>query len=279
MEGLAGYGSDSSSSSDGGGDRGGHGDGDGASTAAAPALSALLPDASSEEEETNAEDAGKVAAPGEKEGGLGSERKRRRRWDDAAAGSAPTEGTEAVAEAAGEGKVPATLPPPRLSGGGDPFGELVRFGSDRTARLRSGLSSAAADADADADGAGTAAAATAAASDGMSAKLDRMYRNFYSSSSFSSSSSAEPRSFASHLRSQHEFGNPDLFPSVVKHCGIDPMGTNVRARADWKPQDFEMVGRLVEAEERARAASAGGGGTHLALGQDGHPSLAPLDNN
>ena len=164
--------------------------------------------------------------------------------------------------------------PPRPSGGGDPFGELVRFGSDRTARLRSGLSSAAADA----DGAGTAAAATAAASDGMSAKLDRMYRNFYSSSSFSSPS-AEPRSFASHLRSQHEFGNPDLFPSVVKHCGIDPMGTNVRARADWKPQDFEMVGRLVEAEERARAASAGGGGTHLALGQDGHPSLAPLDNN
>ena len=276
MEGLAGYGSDSSSSSDGGGDRGGHGDGDGASTAAAPALSALLPDASSEEEETNAEDAGKVSAPGEKEGGLGSERKRRRRWDDAAAGSAPTEGTEAEAEAAGEGKVPATLPPPRLSGGGDPFGELVRFGSDRTARLRSGLSSAAADADA--DGAGTAA--TAAASDGMSAKLDRMYRNFYSSSSSSfSSPSAEPRSFASHLRSQHEFGNPDLFPSVVKHCGIDPMGTNVRARADWKPQDFEMVGRLVEAEERARAASAGGGGTHLALGQDGHPSLAPLHNN
>ncbi len=33
-------------------------------------------------------------------------------------------------------------------------------------------------------------------------------------------------SFATHLKNQKEFGNPHLFPSIIEHFGIDPLGSN-----------------------------------------------------
>lgn len=57
----------------------------------------------------------------------------------------------------------------------------------------------------------------------LSTKLNNMYHKFYTDGG---NGNASKTSFAKHLKSQKEYGNPHLFPSIISHFGIDPLGTN-----------------------------------------------------
>ena len=61
----------------------------------------------------------------------------------------------------------------------------------------------------------------------LESKLDKMYHQFYSEKVDDNKGDEEASlSFAKHLKSQKEFGNPHLFPSIITHFGIDPLGSN-----------------------------------------------------
>ena len=69
--------------------------------------------------------------------------------------------------------------------------------------------------------------------------------------------------FGKKLKSQTEFGNPHLFPSVVEHFGIEPMGSCIPKHI-WNPKvaqsskddgdfaPFEFIDRLLVKEEENR---------------------------
>ena len=59
-------------------------------------------------------------------------------------------------------------------------------------------------------------------------------------------------SFAAHLKSQHEFGNPHLLKTIIDHFQISPLESHVGNSFGG----FEYVERMVVAEERARVAAA-----------------------
>ncbi|KAL7461243.1 hypothetical protein ACHAXS_001664, partial [Conticribra weissflogii] len=65
-------------------------------------------------------------------------------------------------------------------------------------------------------------------------------------------SSTLSSSFASHLKSQHEFGNPHLLKNVIDHFQINPLESHVGNKFG----KFEFVERLVVAEEKSRVAAA-----------------------
>lgn len=68
-------------------------------------------------------------------------------------------------------------------------------------------------------------------------QLNTLRENFSSSSSF-----------AAHLKSQHDFGNPHLLKNVIDHFGINPLESHVGNTF----KSFEQVHRLIQAEERVR---------------------------
>lgn len=65
----------------------------------------------------------------------------------------------------------------------------------------------------------------------------------------SSSNVASSSSFAAHLKSKQEFGNPHLLKDVIDHFQITPLDSK-----QFKP--FEFFDRLQIAEEKARIAAA-----------------------
>ena len=267
MEALAGYGSDGSSDASSGPTGGTSGGG---------GLGSLLPDASSSEDEQVVPEEKKKAPPagvasgpagsssggggseapaaatnsGDEEGARSSPKSKRGRWDNGG-------GT------CNNGAQESPLPPPKLSSAGsgtkgeakasNAFEELIRFDKDYTVQLRANITA-------------TAMAQTA---DGgkvnseVSQKLDALYKNFYGAAAGSETTddeSGRPTSFASHLRHQHEFGNPNLFPSVVEQFRIEAGGSNMSNQL-WKAsggefRDFESCDRLMAAEEQARFRAA-----------------------
>ena len=64
------------------------------------------------------------------------------------------------------------------------------------------------------------------------------------------SSSSISTSFASHLKSKHEFGNPHLLKDIIDHFQI----TSYDSKQQFKP--FEFYDRLQISEEKARIAAA-----------------------
>ena len=91
----------------------------------------------------------------------------------------------------------------------------------------------------------------------MKEKLNQMYHNLKGKVNGTSTS------FARKLKSQTDFGNPHLFPSVVEHFGIEPMGSCIPPHL-WNPKvtqsitddgdfaPFEFIDRLVIKEEENR---------------------------
>ena len=280
MEALAGYGSDSSSDDSSGPASGASGRPSGGAVGGGGALAGLLPsDASSSEDErvvpeTKAPPAvpttsAASATPGGStapeptatsndgaEGSAGSPMKKRPRWDSGGDGK----NNDATVTT-------CPLPPPKLSAAGDDggggeqvppnaFEELIRFDKDYTVQLRANLTAA-------------AAAQAGGGSDKTNAKvyqqLDALHKKFYGTGATGSASgttddeSGRPTSFASHLRHQHEFGNPNLFPNVVEQFGIAAGGSNLPNKL-WKAscefRDFESCERLMAAEEQARFRAA-----------------------
>eukprot|EP00978_Attheya_sp_CCMP212_P037692 scaffold180235_cov34-Attheya_sp.AAC.1 len=82
--------------------------------------------------------------------------------------------------------------------------------------------------------------------------LQSLHDTFYASSS--STSLLPTNNFATHLKSQKDFGNPHMFPSVISHFGIEAHGSNLDTTimVDNTFDDFEYANRLVAAEEQAR---------------------------
>ena len=64
-------------------------------------------------------------------------------------------------------------------------------------------------------------------------------------------SSSSSSSFASHLKSKQEFGNPHLLKDVIDHFQIIPLDSS---KQQFKP--FEFLDRLQLSEEKARIAAA-----------------------
>jgi len=89
-------------------------------------------------------------------------------------------------------------------------------------------------------------------------KLDDMFQNFYGDMQKTVGKvQAEKHSFASNLRSKKEFGNPQMFKSVVSHFDIDEYASNIlevegsycSKGKPWKK--FEYVDRIVAGESQA----------------------------
>jgi hypothetical protein len=66
----------------------------------------------------------------------------------------------------------------------------------------------------------------------------------------SNASSSTSTSFASHLKSKHEFGNPHLLKDIIDHFQI----ASYDSKQQFKP--FEFYDRLQISEEKARIAAA-----------------------
>lgn len=56
-------------------------------------------------------------------------------------------------------------------------------------------------------------------------------------------------SFAQHLKQQKEFGNKSIFPGIIEHFKIDPMGSNIDKNIF---ESFEYIERLLAKEEENR---------------------------
>ena len=112
-------------------------------------------------------------------------------------------------------------------------------------------------------------------------KLDQMYNNFYSKRSIDdmktiTKEGTSSSSFARKLKSQKDFGNPYLFPSVVEHFGIEPMGSSCIPNEFWNAKvaqsstastggkdggdfaAFEFIERLIVKEEENRLRAHNG---------------------
>mmetsp|Transcript_15261 Transcript_15261/g.29062 ORF Transcript_15261/g.29062 Transcript_15261/m.29062 type:complete len:313 (-) Transcript_15261:729-1667(-) len=103
----------------------------------------------------------------------------------------------------------------------------------------------------------------------LTKKLEQLHIKFHRSNQSSSSgdgaaNAPSSSSFAAHLKSQKEFGNPHLLKSIIEHYSLSPLGSSHVGNSFGK---FEYVDRLVVAEERTRMAAAnynagmGGGGS------------------
>merc|ERR1711957_288920 len=85
---------------------------------------------------------------------------------------------------------------------------------------------------------------------GLAEKLDTMYQKFHQKTTTTTTISANNdgksrggsgsgtigKSFANNLKSQKEFGNPHLFPSIIQQFGIDPMDSNI-PKSLWDPKN------------------------------------------
>jgi len=189
-----------------------------------------------------------------------SKRKRRRRWDNAEAAC-----DEETGVAEDRLLYQNALPLPRLScsakgqeDGDNSFDALILFPKDYVTPFVRKYASLHSRTSKEKNGANCNEVRPE-----LATKLDLMYRKFYKpddivggeSNVNNGNADNEPKSFASHLKEQKEFGNPNLFPSIIQHFGIDPMGSNLPPDL-WDPKNdfepFEFVERLVEKEQQNR---------------------------
>ncbi|KAL7484507.1 hypothetical protein ACHAW6_010152, partial [Cyclotella cf. meneghiniana] len=153
-----------------------------------------------------------------------------------------------------ERELPDILPPPRLltedARGGDAplccnhFQSLTMFPKDYTVQLREQLSSSLKSQ--------IQAKELPKEQQDLREKLDKMFNTFQQHESISRNSGVVPKSFADHLKGQHEFGNPHLLKDIIDHFQINPLESNMNNSF----KSFEYVDRLVAAEERSRIAAA-----------------------
>lgn len=169
---------------------------------------------------------------GEEEIGTDAQPKKRRRWDN------PNEDTNTA-------NIDDVLPPPLLLAGtsnntddDDQFQSMMLFSKDYTAGLRQKLSQQLQNQGKD----------TSKEMHPLNKKLEQLHDKFHQKNDASSAAS----SFAAHLKSQHEFGNPHLLKNIIDHFSISPLESHVGNSF----KSFEYVDRLVPAEERARIVAA-----------------------
>mmetsp|Transcript_3592 Transcript_3592/g.9179 ORF Transcript_3592/g.9179 Transcript_3592/m.9179 type:complete len:274 (-) Transcript_3592:36-857(-) len=190
-----------------------------------------------------------------KENGLnGHPPKRRRRWDN------PNENDSVSID------IGHVLPSPMLSAakkskdtedhgshiGSNPFQSLVLFQKDYTTTLREKLSQ-----QLQSQSQGNESPDKVR----LQKRLEQLHNKFQKNDNHIAGGASSASSFAAHLKSQHDFGNPHLLKTIIDHFQISPLESHVGNSF----QGFEYVDRLMTAEERARVAAAnyeaaGGGG-------------------
>ena len=170
----------------------------------------------------------------------GQPKKRRRRWD----ADMTTNNTI---------NIESLLPAPTLSlssSSTDPFQSMTLFDKDHTTGLRQKLAEQLQTQTQAQEG----KLALTEKQQQLNKKLDQLYDKFQQNKS----------SFAAHLKSSHEFGNPNLIKTVIDHFEINPLSSHVGNSF----KGFETVDRLMAAEERARIVAAnydaGSGSTNMA---------------
>jgi len=165
--------------------------------------------------------------------------KRRRRWDN------PNEDV-----------LPDVIPPPTLltdTTNQDPYHSLALFQKDYTTSLRHKLSQQLQIQSQTYETGGAASMENQQ----LIQTLERLHDQFQQkkpSNGGDAHSAATPptsSSFAAHLKSKREFGNPHLLKTVIDHFHIQPLESHVGNTF----KEFEYVDRLISAEERARAAA------------------------
>lgn len=165
-----------------------------------------------------------------------STKKRRKRWD------APHE----------DGMVHSVIPPPALlndTSNQDPYQSLALFHKDYTTSLRHKLSQQYQTQSQHHESEGGAAASVG--NPQLANTLEHLYDQFQRKNPNSEGTTSPTSSFAAHLKSKHEFGNPHLLKTIIDHFHIQPLESHIGN----KFKSFEYVDRLMSAEERARVAA------------------------
>ena len=157
-------------------------------------------------------------------------KKKRRRWDN------PKDDDETNPI-----DINSVLPTPNLSST-DTYQSLTTFNKDYTTDLRQKLSQ---QLQTQTRERGDTAVSTEKQQ--LNNKLEQLYKKFQSESSSSTTSS-----FAKHIKSNKDFGNPHLLKSVIDHYELKGLGSNIGNSF----KSFEQIDRLVVAEEKARIAQA-----------------------
>mmetsp|Transcript_6227 Transcript_6227/g.9838 ORF Transcript_6227/g.9838 Transcript_6227/m.9838 type:complete len:280 (+) Transcript_6227:128-967(+) len=85
----------------------------------------------------------------------------------------------------------------------------------------------------------------------LNMKLEQLHDTFQQKNQAPGDTSSAS-SFAAHLKSQKEFGNPHLLKSIIEHYSLTPLESHVGNSFNG----FEYVDRLMSAEEKARIAAA-----------------------
>ena len=184
-------------------------------------------------------------AEGKEVNGEGQPKKRKRRWDN------PNEDITV--------NVDSVLPPPQLSNNCDTgkinnghkkensFQSMMLFPKDYTTELRQKLARQYQ------NQSSQSGSELSKEKQQLNTKLEQLHNKFHSNNN-GSKNEEEAESFATHLKSQHEFGNPRLLKTIIEHFDISPLESHVGKNSSFK--SFEYVDRLMSAEERARIAAA-----------------------
>ncbi|KAL7538708.1 hypothetical protein ACHAXR_012830 [Thalassiosira sp. AJA248-18] len=188
---------------------------------------------------------GKDIAEEKKTNGEGHTKKRRRRWDN------PGEDVDGISV-----NVDSVLPPPPLMTGtstkdsddgsqncSDP---MMLFQKDYTAKIREKLAQQLQNQSQGKD--------ASPEKQQLNKKLEQLHNKFHQNKDHAAdnTTTSSVSSFAAHLKSQHEFGNPHLLKNIIDHFNISPLESHVGNSFSG----FEHVDRLMSAEERARIAAA-----------------------
>ncbi|KAL9190235.1 hypothetical protein ACHAXT_007446 [Thalassiosira profunda] len=283
MDALAGYGSDSASDDDANPTSGGalsgllahysdESDGEGENDAVAkqgaradakvPATAPKEPAGKDGGEEKVTGGGGGHQSPGMGDDGKPAQ-KRRRRWDN----PHDNENGDRAVDAN------SVLPPPPLlaatndkEGGADPFQSMMHFKKDYTIDLRRKLAQ---QMQQQQKAQGTEQSTEKRQ---LGQRLQQLHEKFHATKVGSTDNPPAP-SFAAHLKSQHEFGNPHLLKTIIDHFDISPL----ESHSGNAFKRFEDIERLASAEERARIAKAnydaglGSGGNAAGGGVPGLP--------
>jgi hypothetical protein len=167
-----------------------------------------------------------------------STKKRRKRWD------APHE----------DGMVHNVIPPPTLlndTSNQDPYQSLALFHKDHTTSLRHKLSQQYQTQSQHHESEGGGVATASVGNPQLANTLEHLYDQFQRKNPNSECTTSPTSSFAAHLKSKHEFGNPHLLKTIIDHFHIQPLESHIGN----KFKSFEYVDRLMSAEERARVAA------------------------
>ncbi|KAL7433648.1 hypothetical protein ACHAXH_007173 [Discostella pseudostelligera] len=165
-------------------------------------------------------------------------KKRRKRWDN------PNEDV-----------LPDVIPPPTLltdTTNHDPYHSLTLFQKDYTTKLRHKLSQQLQTHSQQYKTGGAASMENQQLIQTLEHLHDRFQQKKPSDGSDAhSAATLSTSSFAAHLKSKREFGNPHLLKTIIDHFHIQPLESHVGNTF----KNFEYVDRLISAEERARAAA------------------------